>query len=96
MENINILQIPHQEWADVKAQLASISKAVIEINNKNKPEFLTPKQCCELLNCSRNTYQSYVDKGFLTAVKMKSEKYSKVLIKRSDIDYFIENTLQRG
>lgn len=90
-EGIAIVQVPLSEWNAIKEQLTTISKGLMELNGKNKPEFLTPKEVCELLKCSRNTFQSYIDKGILQPIKMKSEKYSKVLIKRIDVDFFIES-----
>lgn len=92
MENsIVIVQVPQSEWNDLKNQMQTISKSLLELNGKNKAEFLTPKECCELLKCSRNTFQSYIDKGFLEPIKMKSEKYSKILVKRADVDFLIQS-----
>lgn len=93
MENTNIavITVPMSEWLEIKSQLATISKSLLEIKGNGKAEFLTPKEVCELLKCSRNTFQSYIDKGLLEPIRMKSEKYSKVLVKRVDVDYFIEN-----
>ena len=89
--SIAVLSVPLIEWTALKSQMNDITKSLIELKGKNKPEFLTPKECCELLKCSRNTFQSYIDKGFLQAIKMNvDKKYSKVLIKRIDVDYFIE------
>jgi hypothetical protein len=92
MENsIVIVQVPQSEWNDLKNQMQTISKSLLELNGKNKAEFLTPKECCELLKCSRNTFQSYIDKGFLEPIKVKSEKYSKILVKRVDVDFLIQS-----
>ncbi len=89
--NIAVISVPLSEWQAVKNQLETISKSLLELKGKDKAEFLTPKEACELLKCSRNTFQSYIDKGFLEPIRMKSEKYSKVLIKRIDVDFFIES-----
>ncbi|QZL00102.1 helix-turn-helix domain-containing protein [Flavobacterium psychrophilum] len=91
--NIAVITVPLVEWTDLKTQMQSIAKSLLEIKGKDKSEFLTPKEVCELLKCSRNTFQSYIDKGFLIPVRMKSEKYSKVLIKRVDVDYFLQSRL---
>ena len=88
--DIAVITVPLSEWSEVKNQLQTISKSLLEMKGKDKAEFLTPKEVCELLKCSRNTFQSYIDKGLLEPIRMKSEKYSKVLIKRIDVDYFIE------
>jgi excisionase family DNA binding protein len=92
--NIAVITVPLAEWTDLKSQLQSIAKSLLEIKGKDKSEFLTPKEVCELLKCSRNTFQSYIEKGFLEPVRMKSEKYSKVLVKRVDVDYFLQSRLK--
>lgn len=92
--NIAVITVPLAEWTDLKSQMQSIAKSLLEIKGKDKSEFLTPKEVCELLKCSRNTFQSYIEKGFLEPVRMKSEKYSKVLVKRVDVDYFLQSRLK--
>lgn len=92
MENsIAVITVPLTEWQDMKTSLSNIAKSLLDIKNKGQKEFLTPREAMEVLKCSRNTLQSYIDKGFFNVTKMKSEKYSKVIIKRSDIEYFIES-----
>lgn len=92
--NIAVITVPLSEWSEVKNQLANIAKSLLEIKGKEKSEFLTPKEVCELLKCSRNTFQSYIDKGFLEPIRMKSEKYSKLLIKRVDVDYILAGRVE--
>lgn len=89
--NIAVITVPLSEWSEVKNQLANIGKSLLELKGKDKAEFLTPKEVCELLKCSRNTFQSYIDKGFLEPIRMNTKKYSKVLVRRVDVDYFIES-----
>lgn len=92
MENgIAVITVPLTEWQELKSQMGSIAKSLLDIKNKGQKEFLSPKEAMEMLKCSRNTLQSYIDKGFFSVTKMKSEKYSKVIIKRSDIDFFIQS-----
>lgn len=92
MENsIAVITVPLAEWQQIKTDLSNISKHLLDIKNKGQKEFLTPKEAMEVLKCSRNTLQSYIAKGFFNVTKMKSEKYSKVIIKRADIEYFIES-----
>jgi hypothetical protein len=89
--NIAVITVPLTEWQELKSEMVSIAKSLLEIKNKGQKENLTPKEAMEVLKCSRNTLQSYIDKGFFSVIKMKSEKYSKVIIKRADIDYFIQS-----
>jgi Fic family protein len=89
--SIAVITVPLSEWQQIKTDLSNISKHLLDIKNKGQKEFLTPKEAMEVLKCSRNTLQSYIDKGFFNVTKMKSEKYSKVIIKRADIEYFIDS-----
>lgn len=89
--SIAVITVPLSEWQQIKTELSNISKHLLDIKNKGQKEFLTPKEAMEVLKCSRNTLQSYIDKGFFNVTKMKSEKYSKVIIKRADIEYFIDS-----
>lgn len=93
MENTNIavITVPLAEWVEVKSQLHSISKSLLEMKGRDKAELLTIKEVMELLKCSRNTVQSYIDKGILDPIRMNTAKYSKLLVKRVDVDYFLQN-----
>ena len=92
--NIAVITVPLNEWKDLKNQMQNIAKSLLEIKSQEKSEFLTPKEVCELLKCSRNTFQSYIDKGFLEPIRMKSQKYSKVLIKRVDVEYYLQSRIE--
>jgi hypothetical protein len=89
--NIAVITVPLTEWQELKTEMGSIAKSLLDLKNKGQKEFLTPKEAMEVLKCGRTTLQSYIDKGFFGVTKMKSEKYSKVIIKRADIDYFLES-----
>ena len=91
--NIAVITVPLSEWSEVKTQLANIGKSLIALQGKNKSEYLTPKEVCELLKCSRNTYQSYITKGILEPIKVKSDKYSKLLFKRTDVEYYLQSRI---
>ncbi len=97
MDNsIAVITVPLEEWTEIKSQLTAISKNLLELKGKNKSEFLTPKEVCELLKCSRNTFQSYIDKGFLEPIKMKTEKYSKLLVRRIDVDFYLQSRVNHS
>ncbi|OAE93997.1 helix-turn-helix domain-containing protein [Flavobacterium psychrophilum] len=91
--NIAVITVPLSEWSEVKTQLANIGKSLLALQGKNKSEYLTPKEVCELLKCSRNTYQSYINKGILEPIKVKSDKYSKLLFKRVDVEYYLQSRI---
>jgi len=90
---IAVVTVPLDEWTELKNQVKSIAKGLLEIKGKEKSEYLTPKEVCELLKCSRNTFQSYIEKGLLEPIRMNTKKYSKILIKRSDVDYFLQSRI---
>ncbi|HFG0578646.1 helix-turn-helix domain-containing protein [Flavobacterium psychrophilum] len=91
--DIAVITVPLSEWSEVKNQLANIGKSLLALQGKNKSEYLTPKEVCELLKCSRNTYQSYINKGILEPIKVKSDKYSKLLFKRIDVEYYLQSRI---
>ncbi|SNA76270.1 hypothetical protein DK150_370074 [Flavobacterium psychrophilum] len=91
--NIAVITVPLSEWSEVKTQLANIGKSLLALQGKSKSEYLTPKEVCELLKCSRNTYQSYINKGILEPIKVKSDKYSKLLFKRVDVEYYLQSRI---
>ena len=89
--NIAVVTVPLTEWNDLKSTVKSISTSLLDMISKSKSEFLTPKEVCELLKCSRNTFQSYVDTGALEVIKTKKKKYSKILVKRTEVYRFLED-----
>jgi hypothetical protein len=91
--SIAVITIPLTEWTDLKTQMQDIAKSLLEIKGKEKSEFLAPKEVCELLRISRNTYRNYIDTGLLIPIKMNSKKYGRTLIRRVDIDYFLQSRM---
>lgn len=89
MTEFAVITIPVTEWNDLKNSIEQLTKSVMELRRNEKSEYLTPNEACELLKCSRNTLQSYINTGLIQAIKMKKEKYSKILIKRVDVEFFI-------
>lgn len=89
--NIAVVTVPLTEWNDLKNTVKGISNSILDMISKGKSEFLTPKEVCELLKCSRNTFQSYVDTGALEVIKTKKKKYSKILVKRTEVYRFLED-----
>lgn len=91
--NIAVLTVPLTEWNDFKKQLVTIGKSLLALQGKDKSEYLTPKEVCELLKCSRNTYENYVRNGILTPIKIQSKKYSKLLFKRIDVEFYLNSRI---
>ncbi len=90
MDNIQFITIPANEWENLKADLKFITTEILAIKQKNSKEFLTPKEVCLKLKCSRNTYQNYVDTGKLEPVEVKRGVYKKILFRNADVDYFLQ------
>lgn len=91
--DIAVITVPLTEWNAMQSKLENIDKSLLALQGKNKSEYLVPKEVCELLKCSRNTYQSYINKGILEPIKVKSEKYSKFIFKRIDVEYYLQSRI---
>lgn len=91
MENIQFVTIPANDWNRINSKLDFIATELLAIKEKNSKEFLTPKEVCQKLKCSRNTYQNYVDSGKLKPLEVKRGIYKKILFRNADIDYFLQN-----
>ncbi len=88
---IAVVTVPLQEWNDLKDAVIGIKTSLLDMVSKSKSEFLTPKEVCELLKCSRNTFETYVSSGRLEVIRTKKRKYTKVLVKRTEIYRFLED-----
>lgn len=90
MENIQFVTISAIELNSIKSKLDFIATEILAIKQKNSKEFLTPKEVCQKLKCSRNSYQNYVDSGKLKPLEVKRGVYKKILFRNADIDYFLQ------
>jgi len=86
---IAIITIPAQEWNETKGMIKSLCEDVGKLTAKEEKELLTPKEVCEMLKIGRTTYQRYILNGTLEPVKVNRTKYSKVYVKRSEIETLI-------
>jgi excisionase family DNA binding protein len=87
---VAVITIPVQEWNEQKAMIKSLCEKVGKLTDKEEKELLTPKEVCEMLKIGRTTYQRYVIDGTLEPVKVSKKKYSKVYVRRSDIEDMIK------
>lgn len=90
MEIPQFILIPASELENLKSDLKFITTEILAIKQKNSKELLTPKEVCQKLKCSRNTYQNYVDAGKLKPLEVKRGVYKKVLFRNADVDYFLQ------
>ncbi len=87
---IAVITVPAQEWNETKGMIKSLCEAVTKLTAKEEKELLTPKEVCEMLKIGRTTYQRYITNGTLEPVKVNRTKYSKVYVKRSEIEALIK------
>lgn len=90
MENIQFITIPANEWQNLKRDLQIITTEILALKQKNSKEFLTIKEAMQVLKCSRNTLQNYIDSGRLPTHTTTTGIYKKVLIRNADIEYFLK------
>lgn len=90
MENIQFITIPATEWQSLKRDLQIITTEILALKQKNGKEFLTIKEATQKLKCSRNTLQNYINSGRLKTHTTTTGIYNKVLIRNSDIEYFLK------
>ena len=86
-----VITVPLQEWNEQKAMIKSLCEKVGKLTDKEEKELLTPKEVCEMLKIGRTTYQRYVINGTLEPVRVSRKKYSKMYVRRSDIETLISN-----
>jgi predicted DNA-binding transcriptional regulator AlpA len=88
MSEISIasIAIPLTEWREVTATLKAMSQKVDSLLNERNRELLTPKEVCEMLKIGRTTFDRYVSEGLIMPERISKKKYSKVLIRRTDIE----------
>ncbi len=91
MDNIKFITIPANEWENLKTEIKFISTEILAIKQKNSKEFLTIKEVCQKLKCSRNTLQNYINVGKIQGLETKRGVYKKLLFRNADIDYFLLN-----
>lgn len=88
-EQINqqaVVVIPLQEWTETKALVQSTLNTLKILTRGEQKELLTPKEVCALLKIGRTTFDRYVRNGTLETVRINKVKYSKVYVKRSEVE----------
>ncbi|WP_028123270.1 helix-turn-helix domain-containing protein [Epilithonimonas tenax] len=93
MNDIKFITIPANEWENLKSDLKFIATEILAIKQKQSKEFLTFKEACVKLKCSRNTLQNYIDAGKITGFDKNAGlgTYQKILFRNADLDYFLQN-----
>jgi response regulator of citrate/malate metabolism len=86
---VAVVTVPIGEWNETKAMLKSISEQVEQLTNKDKKELLTPKEVCQELKIGRTTFERYVINGVFDPVRVNKQKYSKIYIRRADMERLV-------
>ena len=96
MENSNvaIITIPLSEWNDTRNKINDLTNAIQSLTDEKGNELLTPKEVCEMLKIGRTTYQRYIVNGTLTPIRINREKYSKVYVRRAEIEEIISESME--
>lgn len=93
MENqtqVAVVTIPLSEWNEAKAMIKNLCDKVERLTDKDKKELLTPKEVCQELKIGRTTFDRYVNDGIFDPVKVNKKRYSKIYIRRTDLDNMIK------
>ena len=91
--NIAVITIPLSEWNETRNKINDLAHAVRSLTNKKDDELLTPKEVCEILKIGRTTFQRYIANETLTAVRINKEKYSKVYVRRAEIETMVRENI---
>jgi len=86
---VAVVTVPMGEWNETKAMIKSISDKVEQLTGKEQKELLTPKEVCEALKIGRTTFDRYVINGVFEPIRVNKLKYSKIYIRRADIEKLI-------
>lgn len=83
---VAVITVPFNEWREITATVKAMSQKVDSLINQRNKELLTPKEVCEMLKIGRTTFDRYVSEGLITVERISKKKYSKVLIRRTELE----------
>jgi response regulator of citrate/malate metabolism len=90
-QKITVLSVPLNEWNEQQSLLKEISEQVKQLASKEQKELMTPKEVCEMLKIGRSTFERYMNAGYFEVVQVSKKKYSKKLVKRSELEKLINS-----
>ena len=83
------IPISIQEYQELKSLVIENNSMLKKLTAVTEKELLTPKEVCEILKISRDTFQRYADKKLFALVKLDG-KGSGVRVERAKIEKLIE------
>lgn len=86
---VAVITVPLHEWNETKGMITDLCERVKTLTDREEKELLTPKEVCEILKIGRTTYQRYITNGTLEPVRVNRAKYSKVYVRRADLEKLI-------
>jgi hypothetical protein len=90
MSEIAVITIPVQEWTETRAIIKDLAEKVSKLADKDQKDLLTPKEVCEFLKIGRATFDRYKNNAVFEVVRVNTKKYSKIYVKRSELEKLIK------
>lgn len=85
--NSDTIALLISKFDELKSILLDTQDKISQLATALEKELLTPKEVCEMLKISRDTYQRYVKKGVLNQVQV--DKGKRRYVKRSELEKLI-------
>lgn len=91
----NTVLIPVATLETLINKIDRLELKISELVNKGKSEYLCIKEVMQVLKCTRNTVNNYVDRGYFS-VYQPNGKGSKLMYKRAEIEKFLDGANAQG
>jgi hypothetical protein len=88
--HIAVITVSAHEWNETKSMLRDISEKINSLSSKGEKELMTPKEVCDFLKIGRATFDRYKNNSVFDVVRVNTKKYSKIYVKRSELEKLIK------
>ncbi len=92
MDKINVITIPADEWDEVKNGIGKILEALRSLTTGEAKTLLTSREVLNRLKIGRTTLNRWILNGTLEAVRLGTQKGSKIYFRSADIERLETNT----
>ena len=89
-QQIAVITVTLNEWNETKAIINDMADKINRLSDKDQKELLTPKEVMQFLKIGRATFDRYKNDSVFECVKVNSKKYSKIYVKRSELERLIK------